>query len=275
MFFPASSFAILWNTYHCLLAPIGGHAGYFPACLFAPAPSVLSFGCECECWLAGSLPVLAASRFRGCSIHCVLIAGARVAAMPWYRYEIHFSQGQFHYLHHRFFECNYGSVSLPIDKWLGTFTDKLPAPKASAALANAAKAAFADVVDPKASLLGLPSADAAAYHALVLACWAVFPAAHARSQWLPVGLSPALVAVIVVVVPLLVPFGLMWMATSARSRQRQGGMRMLISPFHKHSSVVVALHMLVAAALVVAPPFWLVWAACAERPPTTPRLAPE
>ena len=29
----------------------------------------------------------------------------------------------FHYLHHRYFECNYGSELVPLDKWFGTFHD--------------------------------------------------------------------------------------------------------------------------------------------------------
>ena len=33
----------------------------------------------------------------------------------------------FHYLHHRYFECNYGEATLPLDKWFGTFRDGLPA----------------------------------------------------------------------------------------------------------------------------------------------------
>jgi len=32
----------------------------------------------------------------------------------------------FHYLHHRYFECNYGEAGLPLDKWFGTFRDGLP-----------------------------------------------------------------------------------------------------------------------------------------------------
>lgn len=32
----------------------------------------------------------------------------------------------FHYLHHRYFECNYGEASLPFDKWFGTFRNGLP-----------------------------------------------------------------------------------------------------------------------------------------------------
>jgi sterol desaturase/sphingolipid hydroxylase (fatty acid hydroxylase superfamily) len=32
----------------------------------------------------------------------------------------------FHYLHHRYFECNYGEATIPFDKWFGTFRDGLP-----------------------------------------------------------------------------------------------------------------------------------------------------
>ena len=32
----------------------------------------------------------------------------------------------FHYLHHRYFECNYGEATLPLDKWFGTFRDGVP-----------------------------------------------------------------------------------------------------------------------------------------------------
>jgi sterol desaturase/sphingolipid hydroxylase (fatty acid hydroxylase superfamily) len=33
---------------------------------------------------------------------------------------------RFHYLHHRHFECNYGGITLPLDKWFGTFRDGVP-----------------------------------------------------------------------------------------------------------------------------------------------------
>ena len=32
----------------------------------------------------------------------------------------------FHYLHHRYFECNYGTISVPFDRWFGTFHDGSP-----------------------------------------------------------------------------------------------------------------------------------------------------
>jgi sterol desaturase/sphingolipid hydroxylase (fatty acid hydroxylase superfamily) len=33
---------------------------------------------------------------------------------------------QMHYLHHKYFECNYGDGPLPLDKWAGTFHDGSP-----------------------------------------------------------------------------------------------------------------------------------------------------
>ena len=28
-----------------------------------------------------------------------------------------------HYLHHKYFECNYGDLTIPFDKWFGSFHD--------------------------------------------------------------------------------------------------------------------------------------------------------
>ena len=33
------------------------------------------------------------------------------------------SAGYYHYLHHKYFECNYGEITHPFDKWFGTFHD--------------------------------------------------------------------------------------------------------------------------------------------------------
>ena len=32
----------------------------------------------------------------------------------------------FHYLHHRYFECNYGTVTVPLDRWFGSLHDGTP-----------------------------------------------------------------------------------------------------------------------------------------------------
>ena len=34
--------------------------------------------------------------------------------------------GYFHYLHHRYFDCNYGNEGVPLDKWFGSFHDGSP-----------------------------------------------------------------------------------------------------------------------------------------------------
>jgi sterol desaturase/sphingolipid hydroxylase (fatty acid hydroxylase superfamily) len=37
----------------------------------------------------------------------------------------HWQADLYHYLHHRYFDCNYASPALPFDKWMGTFRDRL------------------------------------------------------------------------------------------------------------------------------------------------------
>ena len=73
-------------------------------------------------------------------------------------WEDHFQSDQFHYLHHRFFECNYGNSRIPLDKFFGTFRDKL---KESGTTYNGGSeekidAKSASLHDAKASLSGLP-----------------------------------------------------------------------------------------------------------------------
>ena len=41
--------------------------------------------------------------------------------------------GYFHYLHHKFFEVNYGSPLLPLDKLFGTYSDGSKLPRKTAA----------------------------------------------------------------------------------------------------------------------------------------------
>jgi sterol desaturase/sphingolipid hydroxylase (fatty acid hydroxylase superfamily) len=41
-------------------------------------------------------------------------------------YEDNFQSDQFHYLHHKFFECNYGPSDCPLDRWFGTLCASPP-----------------------------------------------------------------------------------------------------------------------------------------------------
>jgi sterol desaturase/sphingolipid hydroxylase (fatty acid hydroxylase superfamily) len=40
-------------------------------------------------------------------------------------YEDHWCSDLYHYLHHRYYKCNYAGGGIPFDKWFGTFRDKL------------------------------------------------------------------------------------------------------------------------------------------------------
>ena len=44
-----------------------------------------------------------------------LVVGKNGSSIP--------SAGYFHYLHHKYFECNYGEITSPLDKWFGSFHD--------------------------------------------------------------------------------------------------------------------------------------------------------
>lgn len=46
-------------------------------------------------------------------------------------WEDHMQSDQFHYLHHRKFECNYGSASFPLDHLFGTFRETLYGPSST------------------------------------------------------------------------------------------------------------------------------------------------
>lgn len=55
-------------------------------------------------------------------------------------YEDHFGADLYHYLHHRYSDCNY-AAGIPFDRWMGTYRDRL-------------KASDSPPTDPKANLVG-------------------------------------------------------------------------------------------------------------------------
>ena len=91
-------------------------------------------------------------------------------------YEDHFQSDQYHYLHHRFFECNYGTSGMPFDYIFGTFREKLDQKGRSKTYKGAATETKGDhtgTADMKATLVGLPTWDHALYDAV---CCVGFPA---------------------------------------------------------------------------------------------------
>ena len=88
-------------------------------------------------------------------------------------WEDHFSSSQFHYLHHRFFECNYGSNSSPLDKIFGTFRDKLKESGTTYRGGSEEKvdAKSAAITDSKASLNSLPDLGFSIYMLINCTIW--------------------------------------------------------------------------------------------------------
>lgn len=93
-------------------------------------------------------------------------------------FEDNFQSDQFHYLHHRFFECNYGTGGIPYDYWFGTFRDSLAVKsetykgehvETKEVKLDAQSAALADA---KATLVGLPKWDEAVYNVV---CYMALP----------------------------------------------------------------------------------------------------
>merc|ERR1711871_807897 len=86
-------------------------------------------------------------------------------------WEDHFQSDQFHYLHHKRFECNYGSSGTALDKIFGTFRERMGKSKTyrgAAKSITAPKQAMKEV-DPKSSLCGLPPADQLVFNLFSLA----------------------------------------------------------------------------------------------------------
>jgi len=84
-------------------------------------------------------------------------------------YEDHFQSDQFHYLHHRFFECNYGTGDIPFDYIFGTFRDKIILSESSyKGHADIVTEDDAKVLDVKANLFGIPSKESIIYYSLLI-----------------------------------------------------------------------------------------------------------
>lgn len=85
---PSHPLHVLFNLQHAALTPAGSHTGNRAFHLYV-VPS--------QCLLAG---------YDGPVLNGLLPQGS-----------------YHHFLHHRYYECNYGTEMLPFDVWFGTFRD--------------------------------------------------------------------------------------------------------------------------------------------------------
>ncbi|KAL7535543.1 hypothetical protein ACHAWF_005194 [Thalassiosira exigua] len=178
-------------------------------------------------------------------IHLILSPGASHSG-----WEDCWQSDQFHYAHHRFFECNYGTPGFPLDRWFGCFRESLsPVTReyrggGVECLSKAQKeddnslsqAGITSRDDAKATLVGFPGWDQIVYHVVTILVLP-FCIAVAFSQRGSVPLYVAsLVAAMVAVGPLLAALVLSCItaphgafASLAKTRHT------LLYPFHKEA----------------------------------------
>jgi len=179
-------------------------------------------------------------------------------------YEDNFQSDQFHYLHHKFFECNYGPSDCPLDRWFGTFRDKLDARRAPS---NAATAKTSDeravVTDAKATLIGLPEPSYLSYLALA-ACAPWLLLAHTLTQPASaVGSSAAHLAASAVALGPVAAAVLLVLLTEP-AKVAADPKAALAAPFHKERLFgALGLHLLVGGLLTAMPVYHLVHTAVA------------
>jgi len=166
-------------------------------------------------------------------------------------WEDHFQSDQYHYLHHRFFECNYGTGGTPFDKMFGTFRDKLKETGTSYKGGSEEKVdeKTAAIHDAKASLAGLPDFGFAIYISLNCAIWALLWCAitnqHGVQEWNPHYLAflasagPTVIAQI--------------MANLTESSKRS-----IFYPFHKDGWKTISGHVLISTFACIGPVYVMV-----------------
>lgn len=183
-------------------------------------------------------------------IHLIISPGASHSG-----YEDHWQSDQYHYIHHRYFECNYGTPTFLLDKVFGTFRDRM-ADKSDTYTGEGEGigAVAATVHDKKASLVGIPDCDQILFNLLFcVVCPMIFLEAllTGRSE------RARIVAAIVAMGPIVGSTVLMLLSSSVRNgRQRRSLRRELSYPFHKETTIgSFGLHLVAGFLLTVVPAY--------------------
>jgi len=166
-------------------------------------------------------------------------------------WEDHFQSDQYHYLHHRFFECNYGTSGTPFDQLFGTFRDKLKETGTTYQGGSEEKvdAKTASIHDAKASLQGPPDVGFTIYMSVNCMMWTLLwfgvSKQHNVDTW-----SPHLLAFLISSGPIILAQVMANLTdTTARS---------IFYPFHKDGWRTMSLHLVISSLLCVAPVYAIV-----------------
>jgi len=163
-------------------------------------------------------------------------------------WEDHFQADQYHYLHHRFFECNYGTSRTPFDKVFGTFRDKMKEKGTSYRGGSEEKVdeKSAAIHDSKASLLGLPDPGFATYISLNCLIWFCFYEKMMNNE-MTRGISINTVAFLVSAGPIII--------AQIMANLTDKSKRSIFYPFHKDGWRNISSHLMISTVACVVPVF--------------------
>uniref|UniRef100_A0A6S7ZRJ7 Fatty acid hydroxylase domain-containing protein n=2 Tax=Aplanochytrium stocchinoi TaxID=215587 RepID=A0A6S7ZRJ7_9STRA len=160
--------------------------------------------------------------------HLIIAPGASHSG-----YEDHFQADQMHYLHHRYFECNYGTPGFMMDRFFGTFRESLGVnsnvykgehveSKTNKLESNARR------TDAKATLFGMPKWDEGLYNMIV---YLVLPGAVILIARKIDSVRIALISGIIAAGPIVAAFFVAYLA----SRKSGSWRKKLLYPFSEES----------------------------------------
>jgi lathosterol oxidase len=200
-------------------------------------------------------------------IHLIISPGASHSG-----FEDHANSAQHHYLHHRYFECNYGTPSFLLDNIFGTFRDKLSTKSDTYhGDANGVGSKTAAALDCKATLACLPEWDQLVFN---LSFCVVIPVVFVLALVDPTSFSlldPTMLALAVVVGPVVGGISLLllksWIiqATRGKTFSKESIRRKLVYPFHKEAIPRFGMHILVGTVMGILPAYHLFHMTLAEK----------
>merc|ERR1711973_712258 len=167
-------------------------------------------------------------------------------------WEDHFQSDQYHYLHHRFFECNYGTSGTPFDKMFGTFRDKLKETGPSTYRGGSEEKVdtkTASAHDAKASLTTPPDAGFVIYMGVNCAIWAILWLA-VRQEYQLHTINPHYLALLVSAGPVVL--------AQVMANLTENTKRSMFYPFHKDGWKVISGHVIISSLVCIGPVYAMV-----------------
>merc|ERR1711963_74061 len=167
-------------------------------------------------------------------------------------WEDHFQSDQYHYLHHRFFECNYGTSGTPFDKMFGTFRDKLKETGTSyrgGSEEEKTDAKTAAAHDAKASLTTPPDAGFVIYMGVNCSIWAILWLA-VRQEYQLHTINPHYLALLVSAGPVVL--------AQVMANLTENTKRSMFYPFHKDGWKVISGHAFISSLVCIGPVYAMV-----------------